>query len=198
MRPYLPEQHRAFHTAQPFLIAAARDIEGRPWATVLTGPEGFITLPNPRALMINGRPPVGDPLEAALGSWADIGLLGIELATRRRNRVNGKIRRDQGSEVLIFDVGQSFGNCPQYITPRRWHRVSNHRPGKPRTFRKLTATHRDWIRGADTFFIASGHQGDGKAARFGMDASHRGGEPGFVTVINDSQLVFPDYAGNNH
>jgi predicted pyridoxine 5'-phosphate oxidase superfamily flavin-nucleotide-binding protein len=121
VRPYLPEQHRAFHTAQPFLIAAARDTEGRPWATVLTGPEGFVTSPDPRTLTIRGRPPVGDPLEEALGSEADIGLLGIELATRRRNRVNGKIRRahGEGSNVLIFDVGQSFGNCPQYITPRR-------------------------------------------------------------------------------
>ena len=200
VRPYLPEQHRAFHTAQPFLIAAARDTEGRPWATVLTGPEGFVTSPDPRTLTIRGRPPVGDPLEEALGSEADIGLLGIELATRRRNRVNGKIRRahGEGSNVLIFDVGQSFGNCPQYITPRRWRRVPDHQPGKPRTFRKPTASHRDWIRGADTFFIATGHQGDVDDARFGMDASHRGGEPGFVSVMNDSQLVFPDYAGNNH
>jgi ferredoxin-NADP reductase len=31
-----------------------------------------------------------------------------------------------------------------------------------------------------------------------MDASHRGGEPGFVHVDGDARLVFPDYAGNNH
>ena len=31
-----------------------------------------------------------------------------------------------------------------------------------------------------------------------MDASHRGGEPGFVQVENATRLVFPDYAGNNH
>ena len=39
VRPFLPEEHRAFHTAQPFLVAAARDAQGRPWATVLTGPD---------------------------------------------------------------------------------------------------------------------------------------------------------------
>jgi ferredoxin-NADP reductase len=31
-----------------------------------------------------------------------------------------------------------------------------------------------------------------------MDASHRGGERGFVRVANDRRLEFPDYAGNNH
>ena len=31
-----------------------------------------------------------------------------------------------------------------------------------------------------------------------MDASHRGGQPGFVQVESDRRLVFPDYAGNNH
>jgi ferredoxin-NADP reductase len=31
-----------------------------------------------------------------------------------------------------------------------------------------------------------------------MDASHRGGDRGFVQVINDRRIRFPDYAGNNH
>ncbi len=39
---YLPEQHRAFHTAMPFLVVAARDEHGRPWATILAGHEGFV------------------------------------------------------------------------------------------------------------------------------------------------------------
>lgn len=200
IRPYLPEQHRAFHTAQPFLVAAARDAEGRPWATVLSGPEGFVTSPDPRGLTIDARPPAGDALEAALTPGADIGLLGIELATRRRNRVNGRIADGpaNGSNLLVFKVGQSFGNCPQYITPRRWRRVEDHQPGDARATASLSSAQADWITGADTFFIASGHRGDGEAESFGMDASHRGGEPGFVTVISATRVVFPDYAGNNH
>jgi ferredoxin-NADP reductase len=31
-----------------------------------------------------------------------------------------------------------------------------------------------------------------------MDASHRGGDPGFVTVVDDGRLAIPDYPGNNH
>ena len=43
VRDYLPEPHRAFHTALPFPVAAARDSHGRPWATLLVGDDGFVT-----------------------------------------------------------------------------------------------------------------------------------------------------------
>jgi predicted pyridoxine 5'-phosphate oxidase superfamily flavin-nucleotide-binding protein len=55
----------------------------------------------------------------------------------------------------------------------------------------FTAAHRDWIEGADTFFIGSLH------AEAGVDCSHRGGNPGFVRVLNERRLAFPDYSGNN-
>jgi hypothetical protein len=50
---------------------------------------------------------------------------------------------------------------------------------------------RSLIERADTFFIASWH-GEG-----GADASHRGGRPGFVRVLDDRTLAFADYPGNN-
>ena len=197
IRPYLPDQHRAFHTAQPFLIAAARDAQGRPWATVLAGPDGFVTSPDPRSLTIDARPPSADALDGALVPGVDIGLLGIELSTRRRNRVNGRIA-PSGSGALVFAVDQSFGNCPQYITPRRWRREEHPNPGAPLSSTFLTSSQIDWITSADTFFIASGHRGDGEDPSFGMDASHRGGETGFVRVEGNARISFPDYAGNNH
>jgi len=197
VRPYLPEAHRAFHTALPFLVAAARDARGRPWATILTGPEGFVTSPDPRSLVIDAWPVPGDALEGALVAGADLGLLGIELATRRRNRVNGRVAAD-GSRAIVCAVDQTFGNCPQYIREREWRRVEGEPAGTPRRGTGLTASQRRWIAAADTFFIASGHRGEGESPAFGMDASHRGGEPGFVQVESDTHLVFPDYAGNNH
>ena len=68
VRPFLPEQHRAFHTSLPFLVGAARDAEGRPWATLLTGRDGFITSPNRQSLAIDAGPVAGDALEGG-GSW---------------------------------------------------------------------------------------------------------------------------------
>src|SRR5262249_11419821 len=50
---------------------------------------------------------------------------------------------------------------------------------------------RQWLETADTFFIATAHP------QSGLDASHRGGKPGFVRVLDERTLLFPDYAGNN-
>ncbi len=197
VRPYLPPEHRAFHTALPFLVVAARDAMDRPWATLLTGPDGFVTSPDARALVIDAKPGAGDALNGRFEAGADVGILGIELATRRRNRVNGRIR-DDGARALVFAVDQAFGNCPQYIREREWRRIDASVPGQPKTGQKLSLAQRQWIENADTFFIASGHRGNGEKASFGMDASHRGGEPGFVSVENNTRLIFPDFAGNNH
>ncbi len=197
VRSYLPEQHRAFHTALPFLVVAARDAEGRPWATLLAGPDGFVTSPDPQSLVIGAGPVPGDALDGQLTTGADLGILGIELASRRRNRVNGRIARS-GSSALVLAVDQTFGNCPQYIRERAWRRMEGEPSGTPIRGQRLTAAQRDRIAASDTFFIASGHRGEGEDPAFGMDASHRGGDPGFVQVIDDRRLVFPDYAGNNH
>ena len=197
VRDHLPEDHRSFHTALPFLVVAGRDTRSRPWATLLTGPDGFVTSPNPRSLVIDAKPVPGDGLEAALLPGADIGILGIELTSRRRNRVNGTIS-DSGSNTLVFSVDQSFGNCPQYIRERAWRRVDNEPAGIPDRGTRLTPSQRAWIAAADTFFIASGYRAEGGSPTFGMDASHRSGDRGFVQVVSDTRLAFPDYAGNNH
>ena len=196
VRDHMPEQHRAFYAEQPFLIAAARDEEGRPWATLLHGPEGFVTSPDDRTLQLDVTAQPGDALEHALESETELGLLGIELATRRRNRANGRIRRDK--EAILFQVDQSFGNCPQYIHPRDWERIEFDQPTTSTRDTELTPRQTAWIREADTFFVATGHHGKGTHPGYGMDASHRGGRPGFVEIEDEKTLVFPDYSGNNH
>lgn len=197
VRDHLPEQHRAFHTSLPFLVVSARDASGRPWATILEGADGFVTSPDPTRLVLDTRPAQGDALEGAFVAGADMGILGIEPATRRRNRVNGRVER-QDTNGIIFVVDQSFGNCPQYIRERDWHRVEPVPPPTASRGTHLTERQQDGIKTADTFFIASGYRGDGESPTYGMDVSHRGGERGFVDVIDGSTIRFPDYAGNNH
>lgn len=197
VRPYLPDQHRDFYTALPFLVVAARDGAGQPWATILEGSEGFVEAPDERSLLINALPAKGDALEYALRRGGDLGILAIELATRRRNRVNGVIV-EASKAGLAFQVGQSFGNCPQYIRERNWRRVKNGNPGAPIASDQLSQSQQSWIANADTFFIASGYRGEGESATYGMDASHRGGDRGFIRIISEKRILFPDYAGNNH
>ncbi len=197
VRGHLPEEHRAFYAALPFLVVAARDGEGRPWATLLAGAPGFAAAPDPELLEIGALPVPGDALEGAFTAGTDVGILGIEPSTRRRNRVNGRVARG-GPGGIALAVDQTFGNCPQYISERHWEGVVREAPPARHAARRLDPAMRRFIEGADTFFIASGHRGQGDDPAFGMDASHRGGAPGFVRVEDERHLVFPDYAGNNH
>lgn len=201
IRDAMPEQHRDFYRELPFLVAAARDRSGRPWATLLAGAPGFVESPDPRRLSIRNGLPAGDALEGELEAGVDLGLLGIELSTRRRNRVNGRLL-EADSTRLELEVGQAFGNCPQYIREREWESVpaseAGRAPSRAQRLRNLDPEQRAWIEAADTFFVASGHRGEGDAAYYGMDASHRGGPRGFVGFDEQDRLVFPDYAGNNH
>ena len=197
VRDYLPEQHREFYAAQPFLVVSARDKAGQPWVSLVYGSEGFVSSPDPRHLVVKAQRVSGDALEHSFQIGADIGVLGIEPVTRRRNRVNGRIVA-MDSESFTLRVGQSFGNCPQYIRERASHHVEEQPSVRVRRSSQLSDSQKEWIATADTFFIASGYQGKGQSASYGMDASHRGGERGFVEVISETALSFPDYAGNNH
>jgi len=195
IRSFMPDQHRTFFEEQPFLVVSARDSQGRPFATLLEGGAGFVRSPDATSLEIAARPAPGDALEGALKEGADIGLLGIELATRRRNRANGTVA-SSGESGWRFALGQSFGNCPQYIRSRKYWWSPERSAGTVSRGKRLTAAQQSWIGSADTFFIATGYRGDGANPAFGMDVSHRGGERGFVEVLDDRTLRFPDYAGN--
>jgi hypothetical protein len=131
----------------------------------------------------------GDPLAGHLRTGAFAGLLAIDLAARRRMRVNGRLECAAGRPITIR-VDQVYSNCPKYIQRRAAEEGVPQEA--PRTFQRaesLSEEQRAWIRRADSFFIATLHPDAG------ADASHRGGMPGFVSVDGD-RLVWPDYAGN--
>lgn len=195
IRSFMPDQHRVFFEEQPFLVISARDESGRPWATLLEGGPGFVRSPDPKSLDISARPVPGDALNSALSPGADIGLLGIELATRRRNRANGQVAVGIDGGIR-FALGQSFGNCPQYIRSRKYWWSPDKPEGSATRNTVLTESQQTWIGTADTFFIASGYRGEDDNPAYGMDISHRGGEAGFVEVLDEKTLRFPDYAGN--
>ncbi|MFJ3049960.1 pyridoxamine 5'-phosphate oxidase family protein [Pseudomonas nitroreducens] len=196
IRDYMPDQHREFYQQLPFIIVGAVDDQGRPWATLLEGAEGFITSPDPKSLQLHSVPDDQDPAASGLQAGNAIGLLGIELHTRRRNRMNGVLREVDGG-LLTVAVEHSFGNCPQYIQKRDWSRdEQRYSQRAPREdFALLNEGLAAIVRNADTFFVASYVQHeDGERS---VDVSHRGGRPGFVRV-EGNRLTIPDYAGNLH
>ncbi|MGQ7956758.1 pyridoxamine 5'-phosphate oxidase family protein [Pseudomonas sp. SP16.1] len=197
IRDHMPDQHRDFYHQLPFMIAGAVDGTGQPWASLIEGEEGFVSSPDPRRLVFDLTAMPLDPLDpasAGLGSGEAVGLLGIELHTRRRNRINGRIVQASARRLEIA-VEHSFGNCPQYIQLREYRRSPVGRGSERLDACALDERGAALIRGADTFFVASyvEHE-DGSRS---VDVSHRGGRAGFVRV-EGNRLTIPDYAGNLH
>jgi predicted pyridoxine 5'-phosphate oxidase superfamily flavin-nucleotide-binding protein len=195
IRRFMPDQHRLFFAQLPFLVAGSVDRGGATWASLLAGPPGFASSPDPKTLHIAARPVAGDPLAEAMRPGAPLGLLGIELPTRRRNRMNGRITAVDGSGLSVA-VEQSFGNCNQYIQRREyvWTAPSARVPHVD-ALRTIDDEARTLIQSADTCFVASASSAEPSPTE-GVDVSHRGGRPGFIGIDGDGALVIPDYAGN--
>lgn len=190
VRDHMPDQHRDFYAQLPFIVAGSVDAHGDAWATLLEGQPGFIFSPNATTLDIAARPDASDPAAAGMHDDAPIGLLGIELHTRRRNRMNGVLQAI--GDGFRVQVEQSFGNCPRYIQLRDFRFERD--PAEPYRgeVEKLTALDdaaRATIAAADAFYVAT-------YAERGVDASHRGGKPGFVRIEDDGLLTIPDFNGN--
>ncbi len=198
IRPFMPDQHRAFFEMLPFVVVGLTDERGRPWSTLCAGDPGFIRSPDDVTLRITSAPLLARELGLQVRSGDKIGLLGIELSTRRRNRMNGVIA-DAGADGFAVRVEQSFGHCPQYIQTRSVKpRGTEPAPsaGKVERCETLTSEAAALIGQADTFYISSRTSEFSARASSGIDVSHRGGRPGFVGVGGDNTLSFPDFSGN--
>ncbi|KAI2628838.1 hypothetical protein GGR54DRAFT_588995 [Hypoxylon sp. NC1633] len=136
--------------------------------------------------------------------------LAIDLETRDRVKVAGRMVVGTATRTgapgvadlqLALQVHESLGNCPKYLNRKR---IAPHVPsprlesggkGTP-----LSPAAVELIRKADLFFIASRHGGES------MDANHRGGAPGFMRVLRNTDadaeegggvaIVYPEYSGN--
>jgi predicted pyridoxine 5'-phosphate oxidase superfamily flavin-nucleotide-binding protein len=191
VRPDIPEPAREFLKEQRFAVLAAADAEERVWATLVHGAPGFLTA-SENVLRIGARPGPEDPLARRLAVETEVGVLVIDLAMRRRMRINGR-SRPWGASGLEIAPHEVYANCPKYIQQRIVRadpEAAGTSAGSVERGSELTRAQARRIAEADTLFIASRHP------RAGADASHRGGNPGFVRVEAPDRLAFPDYSGN--
>ncbi|TBR42458.1 2Fe-2S iron-sulfur cluster binding domain-containing protein [Marinomonas agarivorans] len=198
IRSAMPQQHRDFFCHLPFLIVGLVDDHGFPWALPLFGEKGFIQSPNSTRLTLAAKPLLTEALQLDFSEGQKIGVLGIQLHSRRRNRMNGVIA-DITDAGFSIDVEQSFGNCPQYIQTRvlEWTQQDRlqHDFADVAVESTIPAHMRTFLEQADTFFITSRTKTFDDDNRSGIDASHRGGKPGFIKTV-DNTLYFPDFSGN--
>ncbi|MBT2426053.1 pyridoxamine 5'-phosphate oxidase family protein [Streptomyces sp. ISL-112] len=192
IRDAVPDAAAVFLARQPMIVIGAADASGRLWSTLLTGEPGLLGLPDPRTLTIGALPAADDPLGAALREpGTRVGMIAIEPATRRRIRLNGtSVPEADGVRVALDQV---IGNCPKYLQKREYAVLPPDRGGRRTAVGRgeaLTTVQQLTLATSDSFFVATASP-DGDA-----DASHRGGNPGFLQVLSPTRLRWPDYAGN--
>lgn len=194
IRDFMPDQHRDFYAQLPYIVLGSVDSGGDAWATFLEGRSGFMSSPSSTILNIAARSDATDPASEGLAEGQPIGLLGVEMHTRRRNRMNGIISNTPNG--FRVDVDQSFGNCPRYIQLRDFEFVRDPGEAFSGTVEELPVLDdaaRAMITAADAFFVASYAD---REDRRQVDVSHRGGKAGFVRVAGDGTLTIPDFDGN--
>ncbi len=192
IRAAIAPERREFIARQPMAVLGTVDAHDRPWASVVTGAPGFMRVLDDQRLRITTLPSASDPALANLKRRAHAAMLIPEFAARRRLRLNGWGEIVDGA--IVVRPEQVYGNCPRYIQARapigtrQWPAAAESSPAAK--FGRLSPEHQKLIARADTLFIATDHP------QSGADVSHRGGNPGFVRVLDARRIAIPDYAGN--
>jgi ferredoxin-NADP reductase/predicted pyridoxine 5'-phosphate oxidase superfamily flavin-nucleotide-binding protein len=215
--------HAVFALQQaPLLAVGTLDSQGYPWTSIWGGSANFSEplgggIIGTRTI-VDG---VNDPVVEALVGKAEKGdmirgeekmvsSLAIDLMSRKRMKLFGRMVAGTISEVdveyaagtapiagapekqdqiqLITKIEQSLGNCPKYlnqytIQPALVSSKLVSRGSLLSTEAKAVVTN------ADMFFLSSSSGED-------MDTNYRGGPPGFVRILSDTEIVYPEYSGN--
>lgn len=183
-----------FIEKQPLAIACSTDSTDNVWVSLLIGDFGFVKVPNPNSISFDKKKIYSSSIDIIYKNLeienSTIGTLFIELSTRIRFRINGRVSIN--NDEIKVAVEESYPNCPKYIQQRI---ISDPKPFKNteavnETGVELNEHLTKWITSADTFFIGS------KSDSNKLDASHRGGNKGFIE-LKDGVLKIPDYKGNS-
>jgi len=193
IKDYIPPNAIDFVNHQLMLIVASLDDHQNIWTSILIGKSGFVTVVDEKTIKINLTELVSDSQDSFWGNVrakTDIGILFIDLFTRRRLKVNG--RASWSESDLIISVDTAYPNCPRFIQKREIE-VAEHEDEiiPPKKGSSLTGELINWIQKSDTLFVGSANE------RNEMDVNHRGGNPGFIQILDDNTLKIPDYPGNS-
>lgn len=192
IQPTMTKKFMAFLNGQNSFMISSMDENGRVWSSFLAGKEGIIQAVDCDLIKINVGINEGDPLFTNILHNKEVGIIVIDFASRIRIRINGSVVNKFSDGSFEVKTEQVFGNCPKYIQARNFT-YSETAVGGTKKFNKLYTLNekqQELINQADTFIIASSSS-EGK-----LDISHRGGMPGFIHIISEQKIVFPDYSGN--
>lgn len=184
-----------FLTQQSMFVVGSVDQEADVWASLLFGEPGFVAVMDEGTLEFDlSQVSIDDqdPFWSNIDGDPRVGLLAIDAGNRKRFRVNGNLR-SVSDEALRLDVLEAYPNCPKYIQRRNTvqRRDESVEGAAPTSGHLLGAAQVALVGAADTFFVASAHN------ERGVDVSHRGGNPGFIQVLDKGTIRVPDFVGNS-
>ncbi|MGH7781394.1 MAG: pyridoxamine 5'-phosphate oxidase family protein [Candidatus Binataceae bacterium] len=189
---FIPERAIDYLERRPMVVLGTVDSRNHAWASVIIGEPGFIRVLDAHIVRLGSLPPPGDPLRKNLIGKAHTALLAVDFLSPRRLRINGLGIIKDGA--IYIRAEQVYNNCRRYIQERFFagFREIAH-ADEPTSTRSavLSADQCKQISAADTFFIATDHPEQG------ADVSHKGGDPGFVRVVDNRHLSYADYNGNS-
>lgn len=189
---HLPPGAADFLAHRQMAVLGTVDSSRRVWASVVTGDPGFLEVVDERTLKITAPKSSSDPLFRNLAIEGHLALFAPDFVKTQRVRVNGRGIIKDGA--IYLNPQQVYGNCKRYLQERLFT-GRREAPGKDsaraRLSSEMSAPQQAQISRADTFFIATDHPDHG------ADVSHKGGNPGFVNVIDARHIAFPDYNGNS-
>ncbi|KAF2117063.1 hypothetical protein BDV96DRAFT_17994 [Lophiotrema nucula] len=153
------------------MVKGDRDVDGGRMVSGLT-----IDLMTRKRVKIYGRMVAG-----ALGE------VEVEYEGNTAAKVDGA--PDQQDQLqLVYKVEQSLGNCPKYLNQYDIQPALTTSKLISRSD-VLSEEAKSLIRKVDMFFLSTSTAED-------MDTNHRGGPPGFVRILSDTEIVYPEYSGN--
>jgi predicted pyridoxine 5'-phosphate oxidase superfamily flavin-nucleotide-binding protein len=187
---HLPAGAAEFLERRQMAVLGSVDSRGAVWASVVTGEPGFLEVVDAHTLKVAAAKFSDDPLFKNLATAGHVALFAPDFVSSRRVRVNGRGVVKDGS--IYLTTQEVYGNCRRYLQERMFtgSREPSAKAGAELS-RELSASQQEQISHADTFFIATDHPDRG------ADVSHKGGNPGFVRVLDARRIAFPDYNGNS-
>ncbi|WP_404333121.1 pyridoxamine 5'-phosphate oxidase family protein [Mesobacillus maritimus] len=189
--PFMKESFQFFIESQPMVVIGSTDPQGYLWSSLVCGNLGFIRIINERIIRIHIKKQENEMLFTNINSNNNVGMIVIDFSSRIRIRING-VANILDDETIEVKTEQVYGNCPKFIQARKIkiNKFDDNKTIQTLHRKNLNNNQEIWIEQADTFFISSSNS-LGKT-----DVSHRGGQAGFVSILNETTLLYPDYVGN--
>jgi len=179
---------------QVLAFPGSEDSTGAIWLSLIVGERGFISIPSVREIKFDLSKITStkeDIFFTNIATNPTVGLLFHEASRRARYRAWGEAQKNDNEISIAIKMG--YPSCPKHIQREIIEIPEDVESIIPKYNKgtNLGTYEHEWISSAHTFFIGT------QTKKGDIEASHRGGDPGFIEILENGHLRVPDYLGNS-